>query len=59
MNFFATIEFLDKDGFIIDTSTQPNILRPERTEQTYTGYALINAPIVGNVTNIQAKVNLL
>jgi len=58
LKFFATIEFLDRDGFIIDTSSESNILLPGRNNQTYTGYAMIRASVVGNVAKIQAKVNL-
>jgi hypothetical protein len=59
MQFHATIEFLDKDGFIVDTSDEFNVLLPNRNDQTYTGFALIKAPVVGNIARIQAKVKLL
>jgi hypothetical protein len=58
LTFNATIEFLDKDGFVVDNSFAYNLFLPAKDEQTYAGYALVNASIAGLVASIQTKVKL-
>ena len=58
LGFGATIEFLDKDGFIVDSAFQSEVLLPDQNEQTFTGYYLIDASLIGSVVSIQAKVRL-
>lgn len=58
MAFNAYIEFLDKDGFLVDDTLEPNLLLSARNEQAYTGNTLIDASLIGNVVSIQAKVRL-
>ena len=55
ISFKATIEFQDADGFIIDTTRDRGYL-PPNAEETYTGFALINADTAGNVAQTVAKV---
>jgi hypothetical protein len=55
--FQGTIEFQDRDGFIVDTSTAYNLVVPGSSEKVFTGFALINAGVVGNVSRTVAKVN--
>ena len=52
----ATIEFQDKDGFIIDEDVEYNLYVPAGKAKTFTGYALIDADVARNVSNIAAKV---
>ena len=54
--FHGTIEFQDRDGFIVDTSRADNLLVPARSEQVFTGFALIRAEVAGNVARTVAKV---
>jgi hypothetical protein len=56
--FHASIEFLDKDGFIVDDTFESNLLLPAKSQQTYTGYTLIDAPLVPSISSISAKVRL-
>lgn len=56
--FHTNIEFLDKDGFLVDDTFAPNLLISARNEQSFTGTTLIDAPLIGNVASIQAKVKI-
>lgn len=57
-SFHATVEFLDKDGFVVADSLQPNLLLRPRSEQTFIGYELIDDSVVRSIHTIQAKVRL-
>lgn len=57
-SFHATVEFLDKDGFVVADSLQANLLLRPLSEQTFTGYELINDSVVRSIHTIQAKVRL-
>lgn len=52
----ATIDFQDKDGFIVDDDTEYNIYVPAGEQKTFTGYQLIDASVARNVAKIAAKV---
>lgn len=52
----ANIEFLDKDGFVVDEDTESNLLLQAGAQNVYTGYKLITAAVVGSVNSISAKV---
>jgi hypothetical protein len=54
--FDARIEFQDKEGFIIADHDGRNLLVPRNSEETFTGYELINARVAGNVAMVNAKV---
>ena len=54
--FRGTIEFQDSDGFIVDTDNAPDMPVPAKSEQVFTGYALIRAEVVGKVTKTVAKI---
>ncbi|NQS97161.1 MAG: SH3 domain-containing protein [candidate division Zixibacteria bacterium] len=53
--FSATIEFLDKDGFVIDTDCEYNLYVPGNKEKTFRGYALINIPGATKVAQVSVK----
>jgi hypothetical protein len=54
----ATIEFQDKEGFIIDSDHEYNlVLQPDET-RTFTGTKLVTASSAGNVAQTAAKVRL-
>jgi hypothetical protein len=55
----ATIEFNDKDGFIVDTDRGRNLMLPAGEEKTFTGFALIRAAVAGNVARLGAKVHVV
>jgi hypothetical protein len=58
--FEATIEFHDKDGFIVDTSdARGAVTVPPRSEETFTGFALVTASVAGNVASSSAKVHMV
>lgn len=57
--FQGTIEFQDSDGFIVDTDIIHNEIMPARSEQDFTGSALIRASVVGKVARTVAKVRLV
>jgi len=57
--FRATIEFQDKDGFIIDTDTSDMIVVQPNAEETATGYALIRVPGASSVARTLAKVGIV
>jgi hypothetical protein len=52
----GTIEFQDSDGFIVDTSDATNMVVKARSENTFTGYALIRAAAAGKVARTVAKI---
>jgi len=54
--FDAKIEFQDKEGFIITDHDGHNLLVPPNSQETFTGYELINARVAGNVAIVNAKV---
>ena len=58
LGFGTEIEFVDKDGFVIDSTFQSEVLLSNQNEQTFTGYYLIDASLIGSVASIQAKVRL-
>lgn len=58
MAFNAYIEFMDKDGFLVDDTLEPNLLLSARNEQAYTGNTLIDSSLIGSVVTVQAKVKL-
>jgi hypothetical protein len=52
----ATIEFQDKDGFIVDSDANNRFAVAAGATETVTGYALITAGVAGNVARTVAKV---
>jgi len=52
----ATVEFHDKDGFIIDEDNEYGLVVPAGATKTFTGYVLIDADIANNVAQIEASV---
>ena len=56
--FRAKIEFQDKDGFVVDEDNESNLIVPPNSEQTFTGFSLVTAKVVGNVARTNAKVGL-
>jgi hypothetical protein len=52
----ATIEFQDKDGFIIDTDRSDTIVVQPNADEAATGFALIRPPGASNVARTVAKV---
>jgi hypothetical protein len=54
--FRGTIEFQDRDGFIVDTNDAYNLVVPANAEQVFTGFALINSSVVEHVARTVAKV---
>jgi hypothetical protein len=52
----ATIEFQDKDGFIIDTDTAHGLVIGPNSQKTFTGFALIRAEGAPRVARTLAKV---
>lgn len=57
--FSVTIEFQDKDGFIIDTDRSDTIVVQPNAEDTATGFALIRSPGASNVARTVAKVGVV
>lgn len=53
--FDAIIEFQDKDGFVVNDDRGYGFSVPPNSEQVFTGYALIDAKVAGNVARINAK----
>ena len=54
--FEATIEFQDADGFVIDTSQDPDVFLSAGQEKTFTGYALVRLPGAERIARSKAKV---
>jgi hypothetical protein len=57
--FEATIEFQDRDGFIIDTSRSDTIFVQPNADATGTGYALVKTAGASNVARTVAKVQVI
>jgi hypothetical protein len=55
--FEGTIEFQDKDGFIVDTDDCRGLIVPANSEQVFAGFALVRAEVAGNVAKTVAKVH--
>lgn len=51
----ATVEFQDKDGFIIDDDDEYGLVVPAGATKTFTGYQLIDADVAINVAQIGAS----
>ncbi|MBW1612584.1 MAG: DUF2939 domain-containing protein [Deltaproteobacteria bacterium] len=52
----ATIEFQDKDGFIIDKYVEDDLYVHPGKVKTFTGFELIDAKVAKNVSQVSAKV---
>lgn len=52
----ATIEFQDRDGFVVDDTREYGLVVRPLAEEVFTGYELIDAAVARNVTRINAKV---
>lgn len=52
----ATMEFLDKDGFIVDTDDGDGMVVPPNGQETASGFALITMPSATTVAKTAAKV---
>jgi hypothetical protein len=50
---FFEIQFLDADGYVIDTKTEEAVIKPGTTE-TITGETLVNLPGAANVYKLKA-----
>jgi hypothetical protein len=57
--FRATIEFQDKDGFVIDSTQSDSSVIEPNSEGTGTGFALVRVPGAQNVSRTLAKVSLV
>ena len=51
----VTIEFQDRDGFVIDSDDEHGLVVPAQSEQTFTGYQLVSMPGARNVARTNAK----
>lgn len=56
VKFNVLIKFLDSDGFIVDQTSESNLLLLAQKEETYTGYALVNSSIAGKIMAILSEV---
>ncbi len=56
LSFDATIEFLDADGFIVDDDREYDLRVDAGEQETFTGYALIDASVAPNVEQVHAEV---
>ena len=54
----GTIEFKDKDGFVVDDDETEVMSVPAGGEQTFTGYALVTTASARAVANVGAKVGV-
>jgi hypothetical protein len=54
----ATIEFLDAEGFVVDSDTEYNLGIAAGSTQTFTGYALVTAKVAGTIRGTKAKVGV-
>jgi hypothetical protein len=54
--FKASIEFQDKDGFVVDDDSKYGLVVPPNSEQVFTGCALIRSEVASTVTKTNAKV---
>jgi hypothetical protein len=55
--FEATIEFQDKDGFIVDSDSERGLALTAGEERVFTGNKLITADSVGKVARTNAKIS--
>ncbi|MAG37544.1 MAG: hypothetical protein CL878_15010 [Dehalococcoidia bacterium] len=55
--FDATIEFQDRDGFIVDTDREYGLVIGPQAEETFTGSTLIDASVAGSVKRLVAKIS--
>ena len=51
----ATIEFQDAGGFIVDSNDAYGLAIEAGATKTFTGFALVNAAVAGNITQAAAK----
>jgi len=56
--FDVTIEFQDKDGFVVDDDNEYGLTVPANAEQTFTGYDLVGSSVAGKVARTNAKVQM-
>ena len=56
LSFDATIEFLDADGFVVDDDRVYDLQVNAGEQETFTGYALVDASVAPNVKQVHAKV---
>ena len=55
VNVSATIEFQDKDGFIIDDDIEHGLYIPAKGQETFTGYKLVTGSVAPNVASTSVK----
>lgn len=55
--FSATIEFQDRDGFVIDSDKARNLVVPGGEQRSFTGYKLVRVPGARSVDRTAAKVH--
>lgn len=55
-SFTAKIEWLDKDGFIIDDDVVHDLTIGANKEKHFTGYALTDADVADTVSNVRAYI---
>ena len=55
-SFTAKIEWLDKDGFIIDDDVVHDLTIGANREKHFTGYALTDADVADTVSNVRAYI---
>jgi hypothetical protein len=53
--FEATLEWQDKDGFVVDSQNEYQLAVAAHGKQTFTGYTLIQHPAADKVQTIVAK----
>ncbi|HXF47991.1 MAG TPA: hypothetical protein VNL73_01020 [Verrucomicrobiae bacterium] len=56
ISFNATIEFLDKDGFVVDDDDEYGLYLEYGQKKTFTGYDLIVSSVAPNIVSVTAKV---
>ena len=54
----AVIEFLDSEGFEVESDQGYGLLLPPNAESTHNGNALIDEPAASSVTSVNAKVQV-
>lgn len=54
----AIVEFQDEDGFVVDDDRARGLIVKPLREETFTGYALVDANSAGQVSRINAKAQL-
>jgi hypothetical protein len=55
-SFTALIQFVDKDGYIVDEDRQYDMVVAAHEERTFSGFKLIDASVAGNVKSVSAKI---